>query len=94
MNSLFPKLAVQGIRKNGRIYLPYILTCVGMVMMYYIVSYLTYSKSVYQMNGGRDIQMILSWGTGVIAVFAVVFLFIPTLLLSAAEKKNSVFTIS
>lgn len=88
MNSLFPKLAVQGIRKNGRIYLPYILTCVGMVMMYYIVSYLTYSKSVYQMNGGRDIQMILSWGTGVIAVFAVVFLFYTNSFIIRRRKKE------
>ncbi|WP_124098418.1 ABC transporter permease [Ruminococcus sp. Marseille-P6503] len=88
MNSLFPKLAVQGIRKNGRIYLPYILTCVGMVMMYYIVSYLTYSKSVYQMNGGRDIQMILSWGTGVIAVFAVIFLFYTNSFIIRRRKKE------
>lgn len=88
MNSLFPKLAVQGIRKNGRIYLPYILTCVGMVMMYYIVSYLTYSKSVYQMNGGRAIQMILSYGTGVIAVFAVVFLFYTNSFIIRRRKKE------
>ena len=33
---LYPKLAVNGIRKNRRIYLPYILTCAGMIMMYHI----------------------------------------------------------
>lgn len=88
MSSLFPKLAVQGIRKNGRIYLPYILTCVGMVMMYYIVSYLTYSDAVYNMHGGRDIQMILSWGTGVIAVFAVIFLFYTNSFIIRRRKKE------
>ena len=30
-------LAKDGIRKNGKIYIPYILTCIGMVMMYYII---------------------------------------------------------
>lgn len=88
MNSLYPKLAVQGIRKNGRIYLPYILTCIGMVMMYYIVSFLTYSKSVYNMSGGRDMQMILSWGTGVIAVFAVIFLFYTNSFIIRRRKKE------
>lgn len=88
MSKLFPKLAVSGIRKNGKIYLPYIITCIGMVMMYYIVSYLTYSKSVYNMSGGRDMQMILSWGTGVIAVFAVIFLFYTNSFIIRRRKKE------
>lgn len=88
MNSLYPKLAVQGIRKNGKIYLPYIITCIGMIMMFYIISYLTYSKSVYAMNGGRDIQMILSWGMGVIAVFSVIFLFYTNSFIIKRRKKE------
>ena len=44
-------------------------------MMYYIVSYLTYSKAIYEMHGGQEMQMILSWGTGVVAIFAAIFLF-------------------
>lgn len=74
-NNFYSRLSIQGMRKNGKIYLPYILTSVGIAMMYYIVSYLTYSKSVYNMKGGPEMQMILSWGTGIIAVFAVIFLF-------------------
>ena len=37
---LYPKLALSSFRKNGRFYLPYILTCAGMVLMCYIVRYL------------------------------------------------------
>ncbi len=88
MSSLYPKLAVSGIRKNGKIYLPYILTCLGMIMMYYIVSYLSYSKSVYNMRGGRDMQMILSWGTAVIAVFTVIFLFYTNSFIIRRRKKE------
>ena len=33
----YPRLAFDGIRKNKRLYLPYILTQIGMIMMYYIV---------------------------------------------------------
>ena len=32
--SLYARLAWDGIRKNKRLYLPYILTCVGAVTMY------------------------------------------------------------
>lgn len=73
--NLYPKLAWHGIMKNQKTYLPFLLTSVGITMMYYIVAYLTYSKSIYEMHGGRDMQMILSWGTAVIAIFAAIFLF-------------------
>ena len=39
----YPKLAFDGIRKNRRMYVPFICTCIGMVMMFYIISYLHYS---------------------------------------------------
>lgn len=32
---LYPRLALAGIRKNKRLYIPYLLTCTGMAMMYY-----------------------------------------------------------
>ena len=31
--SFFPALALDSMRKNLRLYLPYFLTCAGMVMM-------------------------------------------------------------
>lgn len=73
--NLYPKLAWHGILKNQKTYLPFLLTSIGITMMYYIVAYLTYSKSVYEMRGGQEMQMILSWGTAVIAIFAAIFLF-------------------
>lgn len=72
---LYPKLAVNGIKKNRRIYLPYILTCSGMIMMYYITSFLTVSSFVKEMIGGATIQTLLFMGCGVMVVFSAVFLF-------------------
>ena len=40
------KLAATGIYKNRKIYLPYILSCIGMVMMEYIIIFLATDKSV------------------------------------------------
>ena len=72
---LYPKLAVNGIKKNRRIYLTYILTCAGMIMMYYILSYLTESPALSQMAGGSILAMMLPLGCIVIAVFSLLFLF-------------------
>lgn len=72
---LYPKLAVNGIKKNRRTYLPYMLTCAGMIMMYYIVSFLTLSDFVREMKGGEIMQSMLFLGCGVMVVFSAVFLF-------------------
>ena len=74
-HNLYPKLAWTGIRKNSRLYLPYILTCIGMVMMFYIVSFLSSSEYLASCKGGKDMQMILELGCGVIGFFAAIFLF-------------------
>ena len=73
--SLYTRLAWDGIRKNGRLYLPYILTCVGMVTMYYMMSELCASDLLRYMKGGGVSHMILGLGSWVIAVFSALFLY-------------------
>ena len=73
--SLYARLAWDGIRKNKRLYLPYILTCVGAVTMYYMMRELRDSPLLASMKGGGSSQMILGLGTWVIAVFSLLFLF-------------------
>ena len=46
----YPKLAVMGILKNRRLYVPYILTCIGMVMMQYIITFLSLSPIIGSME--------------------------------------------
>ena len=81
-------LALNGIKKNKKTYLPYILTCIGMVMMYYIVCFLSTSGAVAAQRGGKDMQMVLGLGCGVIAVFAVIFLFYTNSFLIRRRKKE------
>ncbi len=73
--AFYPKLAWEGIRKNKRLYFPYILTGSVMVMMYYILSYLVESPALAHMPGGSVLMMLLSLGCIVIAFFSVLFLF-------------------
>lgn len=71
----YPKLAWDGIRKNKRLYFPYLLTGGVMVMMYYILSYLIESPALSHVPGGSVMMTLLPLGCGVIAIFSLLFLF-------------------
>lgn len=71
---LYFRLACSGIRKNRKLYVPYLLTVIGMVMMSQIMQSLSYSPALHAMKGGSQLETILSLGKIVIAVFAGVFL--------------------
>ena len=86
--SFYVKLAWTGIRKNKRLYLPYILTCVGMVMMYYIVCFLSVSPILATLPGGDDVLWMLQLGTWVVGFFALIFLFYTNSFLMRRRKKE------
>ena len=73
--TLYARLAWTGMRKNRRLYLPYLLSCAGMVLMFYILMGLSGSPVLEHMSGGGSSAIILRLGTVVIAVFALIFLF-------------------
>ena len=68
------RLALDGMRKNKRLYIPYLLTGAGMVMMFYILISLGGSPLMKTMRGGGTMAATLMLGTIVIAVFALLFL--------------------
>ena len=84
----YPKLAWSGIRKNSRLHTPYLLTCIGMVMMYYIINFLAQSQLIGQMRGGGTITGILGFGSYVIAAFSLIFLFYTNSFLIRRRKKE------
>ena len=69
------RLAIDGMRKNRRLYVPYLLTGAGMVMMFYILCSLASSPLMHSMHGGGTMTAVLTLGSIVIAVFALLFLF-------------------
>lgn len=85
---IYLKLAFDGIRKNKRLYLPYILTCSMMTAVTYIVDYLHYSKTITEMRGGSTIQEILVLGNFVMAFFSCLFIFYTNSFLIRRRKKE------
>lgn len=84
----YPRLAFDGIRKNKRLYLPYILTQIGMIMMYYIVIFLRYGESLKGTFGEGTVNIVLMLGGWVIAIFACIFLFYTNSFLIRRRKKE------
>lgn len=84
----YPKLAWSGMRRNSRLYTPYMLTCVGMAAMYYIVSFIAESDVIRAMRGGENVAMIMTLGKLVVAVFAAIFLFYTNSFLIRRRKKE------
>ncbi len=82
------RLALDGMRKNKRLYLPYLLTCAGMVTMFYILSSLACSPLMKTMRGGSGMSMILTLGTFVIALFALLFLFYTNAFLTRRRNRE------
>ena len=84
----YPKIAWDGIKKNRRFYIPYILTCVGMVMMYYIIHHLAGMPALRNMSGGNSVKLILGFGCWIVALFALIFLFYSNSFLMRRRKKE------
>lgn len=84
----YPKLAASDIRKNKRMFIPFILTCIGMVMMFYIIMYLAVSDILDMLVGAETLRSILALGSWVIAVFAAIFLFYTNSFLMRRRKKE------
>ncbi len=84
----YPKLAAIGIRKNKRMFTPFILTCAGMVMMFYIIMYLAVSDILDPLVGARTLRSIFALGSWVIAVFSAIFLFYTNSFLIRRRKKE------
>ena len=72
---LYPKIAADGIRKNGRLYIPYFITCILMVALFYIMHMLGFSGLLKNFEGGSTASDMLRFGTYIMAVFGTIFLF-------------------
>lgn len=83
---LFARLALTNIKKNRKIYAPYIFACVGTVMMFYIIASLSYDPDVLNFYCGSSVSIILKLGIVVIGIFAVIFLFYTSSFLMKRRK--------
>lgn len=89
MNKFFySRLAAANMKKNSKIYTPYILTCIGTIMMFYILLFITTNDGLSQLPGSQPLKAILMLGSIVIAIFSVVILLYTNSFLIKRRKKE------
>lgn len=82
------RLAFDNLKKNAKMYIPFVLSCILTIMMYYMVSSLSMNPNMMNMIGGDFMQQILSLGIYVITVFTVIFLFYTNSFLIKRRKRE------
>lgn len=88
------KLAATNVRKNGKIYTPYLLMCTFITAMYFMILSLSINDGLSRMRGGSSVQQLLSIGVGIVGFFSVLFIFyINSFLMKRRKKEFGLYTI-
>lgn len=68
--------------------MPYILTCIGTMMMFYVIHAISLNDGLLNMPNSMSLQSILSMGVVVILIFSVIFLLYTNSFLIKRRKKE------
>lgn len=88
MNKVYRKLAFTNIKNNGSLYLPYIISGIVTVAMFYIMMFLNNSKGLEKIYGSSYLTSIMALGVGIIAVFSYIFIFYTNSFIIKRRKKE------
>jgi len=86
--ALYPRLAINNIKKNYQTYVPFILTSICMVMMFYIVDSIASNPDILLLRGGEMLAQLLDMGIVIIGIFAIIFLLYTNGFLVKRRKKE------
>ena len=88
------RLATDNIRKNGKLYIPYIFTCVLSVVMFYVMMSLSLDPAVKKMFAGGTLSLIMRYGTVIVGIFVFLFLLYSNgFLMKRRQQEFGVFNI-
>lgn len=82
------KLAVSNLKKNRRFYFPYVLSCVLMVMLHFVLCNLAYTDAWESIPSNAALYMILNLGIYVVEIFAIILLFYTNSFLMKRRKQE------
>lgn len=88
LGSIYLKLAITNIKKNYRVYVPYILSCIGSFIMYYVMVALVHDDGLSLMAGTNDLMRVLGFGSYIVAIFSVIFIFYANSFLMKRRTKE------
>ena len=82
------KLAFTNLGKNRKFYLPYMLSCILMVMLHFILCSLSYTDTWQTIPESAIVYTILNLGCYVVEIFALILLFYTNGFLMKRRKRE------
>lgn len=88
------KLALSNLKKNKKFYLPYMIASIIMISIFYIMGFIADNKGLDNFRGTEYVKTLLTLGTWVVAIFAIIFVFyINSFLMKQRSKEFGVYNI-
>ena len=92
--SFFPRLALVNMVRNSRYYGPYLLSCGALAAMYYILRFLTWNEVIQTVRGAAYLQVMMSIGCFVVALFStVLLLYANSFVMKRRQKELGLYNI-
>ena len=92
--SFFPRLALVNLVRNSRYYGPYLLSCGALGTMYYILRFLTWNEVIQTVRGAAYLQVMMSIGCFVVALFsAVLLLYANSFVMKRRQRELGLYNI-
>lgn len=93
-NGLFARLAAVNIKKNKSTYIPYMLTCMVSIAMFYMMLFINQNKGMNSIPHSADVKMIITMGIVVIGIFSFIFLmYSNSFLMKRRQKEMGLYNI-
>ena len=88
------KLAVSNLKKNRKLYMPYIIASILMIAVIYIMSFLSNSKDLANFRGANYVTLSMLLGNIIVSGFAIIFSFyINSFLMKQRSKEFGLYNI-
>ena len=92
-NVLYPKLAATNIKKNGKTYFPYLLTCILTVMMFYDLLLVSTNSALDTMPGASQLRLILNFAVTITGGFRQSFSLYEQFLVRQRKKEMGLYQV-
>ncbi|MBC5635490.1 ABC transporter permease [Ornithinibacillus sp. BX22] len=84
----YPTLAWNNLKKNRKTYIPYILTCIGTIAMFYMMVFISGNQGLEEIPGVEVLQLLLTLGSYIIGIFSMIFLFYTNSFITKQRQKE------
>lgn len=92
--SLYFKLAKTNLIKNRKTYFPYILACIGAIIMFYTMDCIVLNEGLNKIRSAEILKRLLRFGVLVISLFSMQFIFyINSFLLKRRKKEIGLYSV-